>query len=320
MFLRLLLYALLLCLLITGQADAQTHLDARLSASRVMAGDSLVLRLTARVPQTAILAEPQLNLPQGFEETLEILRAGSWDTLKAEGNQLILQRDFILMAWDSARLQIPPIALPWQLPGNEKVQVLHARPLNLEIRFPPPEKGTEIKPIRPIAKEPARWSDYLKPYMLIPLFLLLWLLAMWWRKYSERQIPEVINTEPPLPPHEYALQQLNLLAQNAPWKKGEVKAFHSALSHILRTYLEERFGIRALEETTPHILAQLQQSEVPQTWQQKIQALLQISDLVKFAKAQPQDDFHEKALEDVRAFIRETAPKENPEQNTTPTA
>ena len=302
---------ILLFLLPARQLGAQPHLDARLSKSQVMTGDSLILRLTAKIPRGAAISEPQLPLPPDFS-AFEILRNRPWDTLSEEGQNLLMQRDFVLIAWDSARLQIPPISLAYRLPGQDTVQLLRSRPLNLSIAFPPPEKGEELKPIRPILKEPPLWSDFLKPYMLIPLFLLLWIAVRWWRRYSQRQIPEPIHVEPPLPPDEYALQQLGLLEEKAPWKEGRIKEFHSALSHLLGQYLEERFGIRALEETSTEIIGQMaERSDISEEWQQKLKHLFQIGDLVKFAKAQPEESFHRQALEDIRQFVLLTRPTQS---------
>ncbi len=302
-------FAILPFLLFAFAIEAQTYLDARLSKSEAMTGDSLVLRLTAKLPEGAMLVEPHLSLPPGFS-AFELLRSTSWDTLERQGGFLMLQRDFVLIAWDSVQLQIPPVVLAYRLPQDTTVQVLQSRPLALKIGFPPLEEGEELKPIRSIEREPSYWSDVLKPWMLIPLLLVLWLLVRWWRRYSDRQLSELVQQEPPLPPHEQALKQLELLEQNAWWKQGRVKEFHTALSHLLRAYLEVRFGIQALEQTTPEIIAQLRQSRVPAAWTDSLKELLSIADLVKFAKAQPPEDFHQKALDKVRAFVLETAERE----------
>ncbi len=306
MLFRFFAFAFLLFLGLTD-ISAQAHLDARLSRSEVMTGDSLILRLTAKVPAGAVLFEPELALPSGFS-AFDMLRSEPWDTLR-QGSFWVLQRDFVLMAWDSAQLQIPPLRLPYRLQGDSLVRVLQSRPLSLTIRFPAVEEGEELKPIRPIERESSYWSDVLKPWMLIPLLLVLWLAVRWWRRYSERSIPEVVHPQPPLPAHERAFQQLELLRQNAWWKQGRVKEFHTALSHLLRTYLEDRFGIQALEQTTPEIIAQLQKSHLPAAWTDSLRELLSTADLVKFAKAEPPEDFHEKALEEVRKFVLETAEK-----------
>ncbi len=308
------LFAAITCTLLLSafHAGAQPHLDARLSKSQLMTGDSAILRLTAKIPRGAAISEPQWPLPPNFS-AFEVLRNKPWDTLSAEGQNLVLQRDFVLIAWDSANVQVPPVSLTYRLPGRDTAQTLRSRPLRLSISFPPVEKGEELKPIRPIFREPPLWSDFLKPYMLIPLFLLLWLAVVLWRRYSQRKIPEVIHEVPPLPPDEYALQQLELIEQNAWWKTGRVKDFHLALSHVLREYLEKRFGIRALEETTPQILRQIKNSAVPADWQQKLKHILQVGDLVKFAKAEPPESFHREALEEVRQFVLLTRPHEEEE-------
>lgn len=303
--------SVLSCLLLLLGASVlqaqQPHLDARFSRTEVLSGDSVLLRLTAKVPAGAELTEPILMLPSGFS-AFELLRKEPWDTIKQTGSTFLLQRDFVFIAWDSARLQIPPVLLRYRLLGDTAWQRLQSRPLELSIRFPPVERGVELKPIRPIAEEPSYWRDVLRPWMLLPLLLLLWLSVRWWRAYALRQIPEVVQPEPEVLPHEYALQQLALLRENAWWKRGRVKAFHTSLSHILRKYLEDRFGIRALEQTSGEIIDQIRQLHLPEGKINTLSELLQIADLVKFAKAQPPEHFHEEALEKIASFIEETVP------------
>ena len=110
------------------------------------------------------------------------------------------------------------------------------------------------------------------------------------------------------PSHELALQQLEELEQQQMWQNGEVKGYHTALTYIVREYLENRYGIQALEQTTDEILAQLRVRDFDLALSQKLGDVLQTADLVKFAKAQPTAEFHAQAMTYARSFILETKP------------
>ncbi len=112
----------------------------------------------------------------------------------------------------------------------------------------------------------------------------------------------------PLSPHEWALRQLEVLQKQQMWQNGQVKGYHSALTHVVREYLEKRYGISALEQTTDEILAQLRRHGFDASLAQKLADVLQTADLVKFAKAQPTAEFHEQAMAYARSFILETMP------------
>ena len=118
-------------------------------------------------------------------------------------------------------------------------------------------------------------------------------------------------------PHELALQQLETLKNQELLQKGDVKGYHSALTFIVREYLEKRYGILPLEQTTDEILAQLRKGDFDFSLSQKLGEVLQTADLVKFAKAQPTAEFHETAMATARAFILETKPAA-PVAGTTP--
>ncbi|MEL6140324.1 MAG: hypothetical protein AAFU67_01760, partial [Bacteroidota bacterium] len=115
---------------------------------------------------------------------------------------------------------------------------------------------------------------------------------------------------PPRPktPYELALERLNELEGKKLWQAGEVKMYYSELSYILRAYLEDHFKIPALESTTRQIDRALQErKQLNDTQRAELSELLQLSDLVKFAKAEPADDLHQRDLERVRNFVEDMA-------------
>ena len=63
-----------------------------------------------------------------------------------------------------------------------------------------------------------------------------------------------------LPPHEWALRELTRLAERHPASGEEVEAYHTALSAVLRRYLEGRFQIPAERQTTAEFLEAVRKS------------------------------------------------------------
>jgi hypothetical protein len=92
------------------------------------------------------------------------------------------------------------------------------------------------------------------------------------------------------------------------WQSGEVQEHYTLLTAILREYLERRFGIHAMEQTSDEILAQLQLKQLSEILLQDTHDLLQVADLIKFAKADPGVDMHAAAIERVRSFVQQTIP------------
>ena len=106
--------------------------------------------------------------------------------------------------------------------------------------------------------------------------------------------------------HEIAIEQLQALRAAQLWQKGAVKEYQSRLTRVIREYLENRYEVNALESTTEQILQELKQVDFNSDWKDKLREMLQMADLVKFAKAEPPADFHGRMLDNAEAFVRAT--------------
>lgn len=111
---------------------------------------------------------------------------------------------------------------------------------------------------------------------------------------------------PQLPAHITALSKLRVLRENRLWEQGAVKEYQSKLTYVIREYLENRFEIQGLESTTSEIKEALETKDFDQTHNASLTRILQVADLVKFAKAKPTDSMHEEFLDEAFRFVEET--------------
>lgn len=113
------------------------------------------------------------------------------------------------------------------------------------------------------------------------------------------------------PPHIIAFRKLDELKAKKLYEKGQVKEYYSELTNIVRTYIEQRFRIKAMEQTTSEILANFEVSKIISKELIKImEELLSMSDMAKFAKYVP---FSEQSTIDwnkTKDFIEQTMEKE----------
>jgi hypothetical protein len=68
---------------------------------------------------------------------------------------------------------------------------------------------------------------------------------------KEKEVP--VDEKFLLPPHVWALKELDKLNQKKLWQSGEVKSYYSELTDIARTYIELRYKIPAMEKTTDEL-------------------------------------------------------------------
>jgi hypothetical protein len=138
-----------------------------------------------------------------------------------------------------------------------------------------------------------------------------------WRWLRARRRRATIAA-PPRPAHEIAAEALRTLRARHLPEHGEWKEFYTALSGIVRRYLEDRFHVRAPEMTTEEFLAETARGgALERTHRGLLAEFLADSDLVKFARHVPTLGDSERAFSAAERFVDETAARERlPEERT----
>ncbi len=130
----------------------------------------------------------------------------------------------------------------------------------------------------------------------------------------------VAVVEPALPVHVRVLNALDAIEGKRLWQQGLHKQYHSEVTDLLRSYIEERFGAPALEKTTDELLQELKLSSMRREHREQLGNILRLADFVKFAKLTPAPAENEQLMTAARRFVQETAgPEEkNPVPNANP--
>ncbi|MCF8247658.1 MAG: RDD family protein [Saprospiraceae bacterium] len=283
---------------------AQVSGKAVVDSTHMLVGDQMRLRIELSAQKDAELQPLNLKVISA-DSVFEVLAESKWDTLGTSGDQLRLQKNLLFIAWDSGYHRMPAIPVAYKLGG--RMDTFFTRDIPIQISLP--QVDTTLADIKPILTEPVKLQDYIW-YILGVLALVLAVVLVLVLRKRKKILPPPSEPVVQLLPHELALQQLDSLAQQQMWQNGQVKGYHSALTYIVREYLENRYGIQALEQTTDEILEQLHQRDFDLSLSQKLGDVLQTADLVKFAKAEPGAEFHVRAMEVARGFVIETKPTE----------
>ncbi|MBL7774485.1 MAG: hypothetical protein JNK89_00695 [Saprospiraceae bacterium] len=284
------LLGMLVAVALPMQLPAQIRANAAFNTERIAAGDTFNLRVLvagAKVaPKRVSFAAWLPVLP-----TENILRRSEW---ARSGAQWVQQ--FTLIAFDSARLELPPLTV--QLHLGDTVQT---NPLPLLVTTPGGATDLpDMAGIRPIRREPTHWSDYW-PWALGGALVLAF--SVWLSRRNRRQRPPPVAQTPAPPlvaPRDWALEQLAALAR----AEAPALPFFARLSLIVREYLERRYRIPALESTTGEIARFLKKTDFPATQKSTLDTLLQQADLVKYAEMQPTAADAKQALEQARVLIQ----------------
>jgi hypothetical protein len=172
-----------------------------------------------------------------------------------------------------------------------------------------PDSARGIYDLAPLAQFPRNWWLWvLAGLAVVGLLVLAGYYFAQWRRRRPEEKPARAETR--ANPYRDALDRLQRLsAAPAPDSARAVKEYYVELSDIVRTYLELRVQIPALEQTTPELAATLERltgvssDVISEEAAQQILDTLLIADLAKFAKHIPADSENKAALSHARESI-----------------
>lgn len=127
-----------------------------------------------------------------------------------------------------------------------------------------------------------------------------------WRFYFKKG--DVKKRIPLLLPERIAFGELERIENLGLIEKEMVKEYYYLVSLTLRTYLENRFFLKAPEQTTEEFLESVIHSDsLEEKYISLLKEYLNHCDLVKYAKFDPGKSQSKKLIETTRQFIEETA-------------
>jgi hypothetical protein len=166
-----------------------------------------------------------------------------------------------------------------------------------------------IKPIIGPEKVPITFREMI-PYILAGLLVVIIITGIVWYLRKRRKNQPVLQFIPKvtIPPHEMALQRLEALRGKKLWQSGKIKEYYTELTDIVRSYIETRYKVPALEQTSSEIIDSLSVSaDFPGSLKPGLQIVLERADMVKFAKALPVATENERSMQEAVSFIKISA-------------
>lgn len=236
----------------------------------------------------------------------------NWDVSQV-GGKALYENTFTLKFWDPGDnvILLPPV-LYIDTDGTQQQQYDGGQAI---VNIAPPaglenvsQDSLKVAPIKAILTEPLNVSDFFLPIAIILGIGLLVGLYFLYRKYASKEEEVIVAPEPEviIPAHVKALNSLTSLRDQQLWQQGKVKEYQSELTHIIRAYLEDRYDVPALENTTHEIVKSLQSQNLMTGNIESLKRILQVADLVKFAKARPDESVHDTFMNEAVELVNKT--------------
>ncbi len=313
---RRLFFISLMVLLLTGQAGAQqVTAVATPDTTDILIGDQIEFSIEFTMPLDYRVLWPFQK--DTLTRNVEIIRQSPVDTaINEAGNLVKMFQTFTITSFDSGYYRIPPLKFRYQPIDDTVFMEASTMPSYLRVHTMAVDTSQAIKAIKPPLRAPLTFREVL-PWLLISLAALAITLLIVYviSRRKKKQPLFTIRPRPVLPPHIIALNGLEALRGKKLWQAGKVKDFYTELTDIVRVYIEDRFGVNAVEMTTDEILDGMRNTDANREAIGRLSQMLKLADLVKFAKEKPLPVDNDNSLNNSIVFVNDTKPEtEKPEE------
>lgn len=284
-------YHLLLAIVVSASIDSTT----------LMLGDQTDLHL-----QVTHDATEQVEMPvfgESLQDGIEIIDKTIVDTLTLADGRVQLNQYLTLTSFKDSLFVINPIAVAsgadtfW----TESMALNVVQPFEVDTTL-------AITDIKDIEKAPIWWWGIIRWILLGLLIAGLCVGGYYlWRWIESKRKPEEETINPDLlrPADEVALEKLDEIKAAKIWKDGKVKEYQTELTDVVREYIGRRFDVQSTEKTSDETLHEMKPLIEKELFS-KLSKMLQLADLVKFAKWHTTPDENEQALSTAYEFVNST--------------
>ena len=292
--------ALLLCLTaVLGQAQAQPlKALASVDSSRYLIGDWIRVTVELRHPRGTTFQPSIPDSLAGFTVLQRLPFVAMSDTVTRTG--------VIIARYDSASAVIPGLTYLSSVAGDTALRPVSTNTVSLSVQRVPVDSARQARDLKPVMSIPYTLAEIL---MFAGALLALAAASyVGYRYLKKRRRKPADDARLPVlkAAHVAAYEALGALKEKRLWQQGRVKEYHSELTEILRRYLEDRFGLMALEETTGEIIDGLRRMKLLARIIGDVEEVLVRADLVKFAKHAPEIGEHDASLKTVYDIVERT--------------
>lgn len=291
-------------LFISGLEAQQTGAWSSLDSNAIMIGDQVKYEIGITVPEDMIVSWPVLI--DTITSNIEIISSGKLDTVySAEG--ISMKQQFVITSFDSGYFEIPPTNFKFRHVNDSNLYSTSTGMLFLQVYVPEVDTAQAFKPVVGPIGEPYTLKELL-PWILVGIaaIVVIALLIYYIVKRKKRQPIFTRKPKPVLPAHVVAINKLEELRLAKVWQAGHLKKYYSELTDIVREYMVNRYYFDAPEMTSYEIISKLNELNINKDAMTKMESVLNLADMVKFAKAVPTALENDLGLTHSTDFVNET--------------
>ncbi|OPZ20428.1 MAG: hypothetical protein BWZ10_00665 [candidate division BRC1 bacterium ADurb.BinA364] len=300
-----------------GAAEEPIVISASVDRNEIRIGDQIHVRLSVEWDENQV--EFQRIEPRQELGVFEIV-----DFKQVEDKRIGRARrarvwELTLSTFETGEFEIPPFVAPYKNARGEDAEG-RTQPMRVVVKstLDTAQNADDILPLKAAAEIAPDPKYRRRLYWILggsaaALALIAAGLAFWARRRRQGED----DGAPKRPIDDLALEALDALEADGLPALGEIKAYYSRLSEILRVYLGRRFGAPAIDMTSSELLEAMRREPEATEILTPLESFCAEADMAKFAKWRASEDRCAASLEAVREMIRLAAPPK-PEPPTGP--
>ena len=301
----------LVLILLSATANAQRiKATASIDSTNILLGDQVKLFLEIDHPKNVDVIFP--NVPDTLAEYIEVLSRSETDTFELDDETFQKQiQSFLITSFDSGSYRIPPFWFKIDL--DDRLDSIPTNGVTLNVYSMEIDTTRGPTDIKYPYDAPVTLKEVI-PYILGSILILAILFFIFYaiKRRKNNQPIFVLPKKPKEPAHIIALRELDRIKKEKIWQQGKIKQYYSEVTEALRKYIEDRFEIPAMEQTSDETIESFRKQKglLKDKTFANLSQILKLADLVKFAKYQTSPDDDNMTLVNAYFFINDTKPEE----------
>jgi len=224
---------------------------------------------------------------------------------KTKSGRFVSRAVYTIATFTTGEFTIPALKIKYKGADKQKKEIASDEiKINVESVKPSPNDTDDIRPL----KGPAEIKSWFFAWLLAASVLLVSAVAafIYFKKKKRKEEKPAL---PPRPAEEIAKDALKTLKEMQLVEKGLIKEYYIRLSDILRTYIENRYRIFAMDRTTWELFQEMRSKRMERRHVDRINNFLEDCDMVKFAKYTPGQKEIDETYKRAEEIIDATTPK-----------
>ena len=277
-------------------------LNADIDTFQILIGEQTRIKL-----ELSVDSGNKVGMPQPGKELMkgiEVLDCKSYVTQLNDGKRDVYTNEYIITSFDSTLYSIPP----FEVTVNDSV--FRSNTLALAVYSIPIDTANlqNICGPKEIWDEQLTWEEY-RDAVYLGIILTILCAALIWvvvRFVKNKPIIRIVRIKPKVPSHIAAINSIEEIKQDTTLKtEGCEKEYYTRLTDVLREYMHNRYGFDAQEMTTSEIVEEMLKIKDKESIKE-LREILEVADLVKFAKMRPTLLENERNISNAIDFVNGT--------------